>query len=557
MVGESAVPHEPTTVLDKAPADGATSRSSPTKVVTVTSGRTQQAVDAVELQRVKGMMAGIAISSALTAGIVFLVHGDTEAMQLHAGALIATALGSGACAIWFNREVVKWLLVGQIAVLMTGFYFWGFFSAYSALVPLTLYILAGVATRAEMIIGTTLLVTAQTTFGALTILGWIEPRSLVEVIETRAPIWGQLVALGLLQVITVGATLAGRDARKRSEQVLDEHNQALLELARREAQLAEAYAEARAAREAGVGGVGRFTEQVIDNFRIGEVLGRGAMGEVYHAHRIGEPASPLAMKILAPHLLGNNDARDRFLRESAIVSALESKHVVRVFAVSPPEALLPYIVMERLDGIDLAQLLKRSPLRPHDEVRQIMQHVAAGLDAAHKAGVIHRDLKPSNIFATGDGAARIWKLLDFGASKWRDGDGTLTQGNIVGTPGYMSPEQAQGRSIDQRSDVYALGVILYRLLTGVPAVVPGDVPVMMHEVAFRVPLQPSQRAQLPPELDAVLAIGLAKSPLHRFATAGELADALVAALDGKLDRTLVQRADSLLRVHPWGSWIKR
>ncbi len=538
--------------MDKPPREAST-----TKAPTNTSVRTQEAVDKVELQRVRGMMSGIAISSAITAGIVFLVHGDTFAMQLHAGALIGTALASGACALWFRREVVKWLLVAQIGVLMTGYYFWGFFSAYCALVPLTLYILAGIATPVEMAIGTVLLVAAQIGFGSASILGYIESRGLVEVIEARAPAWGQFVALGLLQVITVGAMLAGRDARKRSEQILDEHNEALLELARREAQLAEAYAEARAAREAGLGGAGRFTEQVIDGFRLGEVLGRGAMGEVYAATKIGEPAADLAMKILAPHLLSDSAARDRFLRESAIVSSMTSKHVVRVYAVSAPEALLPYIVMERLEGIDLAQLLKRSPVRPHDEVREIVEHVAAGLDAAHKAGIIHRDLKPSNIFATGEGATRIWKLLDFGASKWRDGEGTLTQGNIVGTPGYMSPEQAQGRPVDQRSDVYALGVILYRLLTGVPAVVPGEVPAMLQEVAFRVPVQPSKRADISTELEAVLALALAKSATHRFATAGELAAALGAALDGTLDRAIVRRADALIQEHAWGSWIKR
>jgi eukaryotic-like serine/threonine-protein kinase len=547
------VPTEPTTVLDTAPLRD----RSATRTSTNPSLRSEEAVAAVELKRVRGMMSGIAISSAITAGIVVLVGGEPTAMRVHAGALLATSMAAGASTIWFNREVVKWIVAAQIGVLMTGFYFWGFFSAYCALVPLTLYILAGIATSTEMIFGTITLVAAQTGFGAATILGWLQSRSLVEPIVERAPIWGQFVALALLQVITIGAMLAGRAARKTSAEVIEEHNHALLELARREAQLAEAYAEARAAQEAGRGGGGRFTDQVIDGFRLSEVLGRGAMGEVYAATRIGDPSSELAMKILAPHLLSDRAARERFLRESAIVSAMTSKHVVRVLAVSAPDAPLPYIVMERLDGVDLAQLLKKAPLRPVDEIKQIVQHVAAGLDAAHKAGIIHRDLKPSNILATGEAATRIWKLLDFGASKWRDGEGTLTQGNIVGTPGYMSPEQAQGRAVDQRSDVYALGVILYRLLTGVPAVVPGEVPAMLQEVAYRMPVQPSKRANVSPRSEAVLAIALAKSPIHRFATAGDLADALTAAIDGRLDRALQQRADALLRNTPWGAWIKR
>ena len=468
-------------------------------------------------------------------------------MRVHAGALTATAVAAAMSAIWFHREVAKWIVICQIVVLMTGYYFWGLFSAYSALVPLTLYILGGFTTPLEAILGTTALILAQTTYGVGTVLGYIESYSLVEPVPERAPVASQLIALGLLQLIDIGAIVAGVAARKRSAVVLDEHNQALVELARREAQLAEAYAEARAAREAGLGGVGRFTEQTIDGFRLGEVLGRGAMGEVYAASRVGDEL-PFAMKILAPHLLGDSAARERFLRESAIVSAMTSKHVVRVVAVSPGSAVLPYIVMERLDGIDLAQLLKRQAVRPLDEIKEIIQQVAAGLDAAHRAGVIHRDLKPSNIFATGEGAMRIWKLLDFGASKWRDSDGTLTQGNIVGTPGYMSPEQAQGRAVDQRSDVYALGVILYRMLTGVPAVVPGEVPAMLQEVAYRMPVQPSTRATISPQLEAVLAVALAKSPVHRFATAGELADAVVAAADGRLDRAISKRAEALLQI---------
>ena len=314
-------------------------------------------------------------------------------------------------------------------------------------------------------------------------------------------------------------------------------------------------AEANAAREAAAGGAGRFTDQTIDGYHLGEVLGRGAMGEIYAAQRGNEPI-PLAVKLLAPHLLRDADARERFLRESAIISKLDSKHCVRVFAVSPPEAVLPYIVMERLAGYDLAQMIKRQGQRSLPEIREIVDHVATGLDSAHKAGIIHRDLKPSNIFATGDGTGRIWKILDFGASKWRDGEGTLTQDNIVGTPGYMSPEQALGRTLDQRSDVYALGVIMYRLLTGVPAVVPGEVPAMLQEVAYRMPVQPRKRADVSPALEAVLAVALAKDPVHRFATAGELAKVFSDACNGNLDRGIAHRAEALLAETAWGAWYR-
>src|SRR5262245_22246211 len=257
--------------MDKPPVREASTKSP----LASSSTRSEEALAAVELQRVRGMMGGIAISSAIVAAIVILVRGEPTAMRVHAGALIATTVLAGANALWFNREVAKWILVGQVGVLMTGFYFWGFFSAYSVLVPLTLYILAGIATRAEMFWSTISVVAAQSAFGSATILGWIHSRSLVEPVVERAPIWGQFVALAMLQVISVGAFLAGLSARRRSVKVLDEHQQAMLELARREAQLAEAIAEARAAREAGLGGGGRFTDQVLDGFRLGGVLGRG------------------------------------------------------------------------------------------------------------------------------------------------------------------------------------------------------------------------------------------------------------------------------------------
>lgn len=551
------------TVIDKPPAvarDSAPSIASPPPNLSVAIS--EQAVAAVEAQRMRGLLNGLAGSAIVTVLLVFIVAGDSQAKRIHAGALATSAIVSFAVALWFrdpkryHRQLALYVIIGQVFVLVTGYYFWGVFSAYGALVPLTVYIACGSATRTEAIAGVTLGVVAQTAFSLAVVLGYVDARGLVEPVTGRADLATQLIAIGLIQVITIGAAFAGTAARRDSTKVLDAHNQVLLDLARREAQLAEAYADARAAREAGLGGMGRFTDQMIDNFKLGEVLGRGAMGEVYAAQREGD-WTPLAMKILAPHLLSDATARERFLRETAIVSSLASPHVVKVVAVAPVDAVLPYIVMERLTGTDLGQLLKKRPLLPLADIVQIVTHVAKGLDAAHKAGVIHRDLKPTNIYAQGDGPDRTWKILDFGASKWRDGDGTLTQDNIVGTPGYMAPEQALCRPIDPRSDVYALGILIYRLLTGVPAVVPGEIPAMLQEVSFRMPVQPSKRGNVAPGLEAVLAVALAKSPVHRFATAGELAYAFEQAVHGKLDRGIAHRAEALLEDLPWGAWQRQ
>ncbi|HTL31733.1 MAG TPA: serine/threonine-protein kinase [Kofleriaceae bacterium] len=521
----------------------------------------EQALRAVEAQRMRGLMTGIAASSAFTTLLPLLLGGDPFAAKIHSIALAAAAVQSLAIALWFRDpkryrpQIALYAILSQIIVLVSGFYFWGVFSAYGALVPLTVYIAVGSATRNETILGISLCVVGQTGFSLLVVLGYLAPRGLVEPVLGRAPLYTQLIAIALLQAITIGAGIAGRAARRDSMAALEAHNQALLDLARRDAQLAEAWADARAARDAALGGLGRFTDQKIDDFEMGEVLGRGAMGEVYAAKTPGN--NPVAVKILAPHLLRDATARDRFLRESEIVSAIKSPHVVKVLTVAPKDALVPYIAMERLEGTDLGQMLKKRSTLPLEEVEVLVTQVAEGLEAAHKAGVIHRDLKPSNLFATGDDKNRTWKILDFGASKWSDGEGTLTRDNVVGTPGYMAPEQALGRDVDQRSDVYALGVIIYRVLSGVPAVVPGEVPAMLQEVAYKMPVAPSKRAKVPTPLESVLAVALAKSPVHRFATAGDLARAFRAAAVGKVDPTIQKRANAVLAVAPWDSWDRK
>jgi serine/threonine-protein kinase len=518
-----------------------------------TSATSAGTAAAVEATRLRGLMLGIAASSLATALIVLALAGDPFAQRLHAIALGACGVISGITAALLTKnrpifvKIAIYVIGGQIAVLLTGYYFWGVFSTYGALVPLTIYIAAGNTTKAEAIVGTGVCVAAQTGFALATVLGWIESRGLVE--PVRAPVYVQLVAIALIQAITIGAMVAGRAARRESERVLEEHNKALIELARRDAQLAEAYADARAARDGRRADVGRFTDQTLDGIKIGRVLGRGAMGEVYEAMREGEP---LAVKILSPHLAADATARERFLREAGLVSAVTSPNVVRVLKVAGDHDLVPYIAMERLDGTDLGQLIKRRSLLPSDDVLAIVEQVGAALDAVHAAGVVHRDLKPSNVFATG----AAWKLIDFGASMWQDGGGTLTQGNIVGTPGYMAPEQARGEAVDKRCDIYAFGAMIYRLVTGVPAVVPRDLPVMLQEVSYRMPPQPSQVAPgISRGVEAVLAIALAKPPKDRFASAGELARAFRLASAGKLDPALTARADKILAATPWGTWI--
>jgi tRNA A-37 threonylcarbamoyl transferase component Bud32 len=507
-------------------ANASASLGSHGKTTIVTS---DQAMQHVEAHRVRGLMIGMTGISVVAAIVVMLLDGDPFAKQVHAGALAVSALVTGTYSIVFRDpakfrpNLAMYLVLGTILVALTGYYYWGVFSAYAAVIPLTVYVIGAGATAKQAIIGTTLLVFAQAAIGVATVMSWIEPRGLVD--PVRAGQTTQLVAVGLIQLLTIGGLLGGREARRMTLAVLEEHDKAIRALAQRDAQLAEAHAEARLAREGGAGG--RFVNQVIGEFQLFDLLGKGAMGEVYAAERITDKA-PCAVKMLAPHLLRTAAAHQRFQREAAIVSALDSPHVVKVLSVSPPDAPLPYLAMERLDGTELAQMIKERPVRPLPEVVELMNQVARGLDAAHAAGVIHRDLKPHNLLAIGPPTMRTWKILDFGASKWVDDEGSLTQDAVVGTPGYMAPEQALGQPVDARSDVYALGIIIYRLVTEVKR-----------------------------EVEDVLSIALAKTPADRFASAGQLAAALAAAHRGVLSKELAERAAQIRAKAPWGAWLDR
>jgi serine/threonine-protein kinase len=191
----------------------------------------------------------------------------------------------------------------------------------------------------------------------------------------------------------------------------------------------------------------------------------------------------------------------------------------------------PYIVMELLEGEDLGAILRSQISLPLSEVVELVEQMARGLRILHEAGVIHRDLKPSNIFRT-YGAPPVWKILDYGVSKIVGAE-TVAQGVIVGTPGYMSPEQAQGGEVDARSDVFALGAIAYRALTGRRPFSGADTPQLLYQVTHGRPTRPREiLPSLPVGVETALAIALAKRREDRFATATELAEALRAATTG-------------------------
>jgi eukaryotic-like serine/threonine-protein kinase len=269
-----------------------------------------------------------------------------------------------------------------------------------------------------------------------------------------------------------------------------------------------------------------------DKYELVSVLGQGGMGIVYEAlHR--KLAQRVAIKVLLPEFLADTKQVARFEREARLAARLRSEHTVRIFDVDSTPAGVPYIVMERLEGRDLAdEVDARGDVSPSELVLW-MRQICAAVEEAHRAGIIHRDLKPSNVFLCKVGDRTVAKVLDFGISKALHGSigdvtATTTQDRVVGTPRYMSPEQVRGAAeVDGRSDIWAIGVMMYRVLAGT---YPFDgasgaqiAVAISNDTAVNLRVH---RPELPGSLVAIVMKALERRPEDRFASAGELACAL-------------------------------
>jgi len=354
----------------------------------------------------------------------------------------------------------------------------------------------------------------------------------------------KLIGTGFVLGTYVLAYVTARAFRRASLASIDELARATRLTSQREALMQELRADLERALR--IGGPGRYTDQQVGSFKLGVVLGRGAMGEVYEAVH-AKTSEPAAVKLLRREILADPTQVARFLREARAGGALRSAYVVRVLEASEPGADLPYLAMEKLHGSTLAETLRKESKLAPPAVIELAKHVGAGLDAAAAANIVHRDLKPQNLFRTNT----EWKILDFGVATLADDSGTLTQGGIVGTPSYMAPEQAQGKQVDARADLYALAAVIYRCLTGSHPFSGPDTPALLYAVVHKMPVKPSDLAEVPDDVDACLALGLAKNPADRFATGEAFAQALTDALAGKLDPTIRKRGDALLRKQPF------
>lgn len=277
-------------------------------------------------------------------------------------------------------------------------------------------------------------------------------------------------------------------------------------------------------------------------YRILRTLDQGGMGMVFEAEHV-RLRRRLAVKVLAQHLAKDAHALARFNREAEIISQLQHPHVVQVSDFDTTEAGEPYLVMELLAGESLASRLERERCLPIAEALRIAYQVSSGLGAAHAANIVHRDLKPANIFLTefltnAPGHSGLVKLLDFGISKRAGaGKGLTGEYDILGTPDYMAPEQALGKTaqVDHRGDQYALAVITYEMLAGRTPFAGSDVMEVLRQVISAEPPPIEQLApHVPAAVGEVLRRGLSKDPQHRFGNITEFASALVQAAGASL-----------------------
>lgn len=280
---------------------------------------------------------------------------------------------------------------------------------------------------------------------------------------------------------------------------------------------------------------------MLGRYRIDGRLGEGAMADVYRAHDPGIGRT-VAIKVLKPEFSRDPELGARFLREARAAGVLSHPNIATIYDVGEADGT-PYIAMELIEGQPLDALLQANGRLPYERVLEIGRQLASALAYAHAGGVVHRDVKPSNILVSADG--RTAKLLDFGVARVGDLDhaaadkqlGRTQVGQLIGTPRYMSPEQALGLPVDQRSDLFSLGVVLYEMVTGKVAFPGTSIATLAIQIA-QEKVEPIDRSagDCPPGMRFIIDKLLAKKPEARFA------DGL--ALEAALAREIAAQADT-------------
>lgn len=277
-----------------------------------------------------------------------------------------------------------------------------------------------------------------------------------------------------------------------------------------------------------------MTPEKIGRYEIRAELGRGGMATVYHGY---DPRfeREVAVKVLPSELLHSDPQfKLRFEREAKIIAQLEHPSIVPVYDVGD-EGGQPYFVMRYMNGGSLSERIK-AKVMSIEEAAKILGQIAPGLDEAHSKGIVHRDLKPSNILFDAKGTPYI---SDFGIAKLSQAQASSVTGSaIIGTPAYMAPEQASGETVDSRSDIYALGIILFEMLTGrQPYEADTPMAIAIKHITDPVPHILEANPNLPPDVEAIIQTAMAKNKDNRFSTAMELVETLRAVGSGSGGKT--------------------
>jgi serine/threonine-protein kinase len=272
--------------------------------------------------------------------------------------------------------------------------------------------------------------------------------------------------------------------------------------------------------------------QTFGGYHIVELVGSGGMGLVYRAEQriLGRT---VALKVIRPGIAESGDYRERFLREARFAAAVDHPHVVSVFDAGEQEGRL-YLAMQWVDGLDLGTLIDRQQRLAPERAVLIGVQLAQALQAVHDAGLVHRDVKPSNVLVRDIGGRDHAYLTDFGIAKAPAAQDSLTRtGSVIGTPGYLSPEQIRGQQPGPRSDLYALGCVVFEALTGQRPFPGDDLAARWAQATSPPPAASTLCPVLGPRYDAFLAQALAADPEDRFSSGTAFAEALQAAHTGR------------------------
>ena len=517
-------------------------------------------IEALRLEELDRSRVFFRVVLAITIGgmiVALLSAGDPVAKIVVIAGSIASALGATwilAFALDAARYDQRRILLPGLPVLlggMTGIYYWGTASPVSGMLVFEIYFFSLGAHSLLTTVNYFVIAVSHGLLGLGIITGLVADHGLVRM--SALGVQDRVALLVIVECLYLFAFITARYSQRATLRAVVELEHAVRGVAQREALLAEARAELDRVRE--IGGAGKFSDQIIGSYRLGALIGRGAMGDVYEASHTSIRREA-AVKLLRPGAHDDPMHLQRFQREAEATARIDCPNVVRVFDVGTTTGAIPFIVMERLHGHDLAHELRNKRRLDLSDATTIAEQVAVGLEAARAQNIVHRDLKPNNVFSSDTSSGRVWKLLDFGVSKLGD-SGALTAGNVIGTPAYMAPEQARAGDVDHRADVYALAAILYRAVTGFPVFSGKDIAPMLYDVVYRMPARPSSLAPLSPDVDRVLALGLAKDPKKRFQTATELATWFAAAATTTgLTTPQRDRADELVALAPWDSMLK-